>query len=119
MKDKCKCNTCDVDFNEDNGYKYVLDELKATRKHLDEIIDVIEKRMKKDAIIDEVLNTEYDDEDDDININLSELREEDVLTIKNLLRIMQLQNQQKNMKGIRQCYPWTLHPNTSWKTYYY
>lgn len=62
----CGCNgacNADIDFSDDNGYRYVLEELKATRAHIDEIINVIEMRMKKDAIIDKVLDTEYEDED--------------------------------------------------------
>jgi len=62
---KCdaKC-MCDIDFSEDNGYGYILEELKATRAHIDEIIKIVELRMKKDKIIDEVLDTEYPDDED-------------------------------------------------------
>ena len=48
---------CDIDLSNDNGYKYVLDELRATRAQIDNIIKVIEKRIEKDAII----NEEYKD----------------------------------------------------------
>lgn len=65
MMNKCdaKC-MCDIDFSEDNGYGYILEELKATRAHIDEIIKIVELRMKKDKIIDEVLDTEYPDDED-------------------------------------------------------
>lgn len=53
-----------MDFSEDNGYKYVLDELKAIRAHVDKTINLLEKRMEKDKIINEVLSTEYDNEED-------------------------------------------------------
>ena len=59
----CGCNgacNADIDFSDDNGYRYVLEELKATRAHIDEIINVIEMRMKKDAIIDKVMATGED-----------------------------------------------------------
>ena len=59
---KCDCNMCNIDFDSDNGYEYVLDELKTTRDRIDNIIKIIERRMEKDAIINEVLNTEYEDE---------------------------------------------------------
>ena len=53
-----------MDFSEDNGYKYVLDELKAIRAQVDKTINLLEKRMEKDKIINEVLSTEYDNEED-------------------------------------------------------
>lgn len=71
----CGCNgTCnaDIDLSDDNGYRYVLEELKATRAHIDEIINVIEMRMKKDAIIDKVLDTEYENEDTKVSIKNSD-----------------------------------------------
>lgn len=58
---KCDCNMCNLDFSSDNGYEYVLEELKTTRKHIDNVIKIIEKRMEKDAIIEEVLNSCQDD----------------------------------------------------------
>jgi hypothetical protein len=61
-KEKCKCNACNIDFSSDNGYGYVLDELKATRAQIDKIIDVIEKRIEKDALINDILNTDYEDD---------------------------------------------------------
>ena len=66
MTNNCDCNncTCDMDFSEDNGYKYVLDELKAIRTHVDKTINLLEKRIEKDKIINEVLSTEYDNEED-------------------------------------------------------
>ena len=66
MTNNYDCNncTCGIDFSEDNGYKYVLDELKAIRAHVDKTINLLEKRIEKDKIINEVLSTEYDEEDD-------------------------------------------------------
>lgn len=66
-----------MDFSEDNGYKYVLDELKAIRAHVDKTINLLEKRMEKDKIINEVLSTEYDNEEDieDDDIDFYEILE--------------------------------------------
>ena len=50
---------CDIDFSDDNGYGYILDELKATRNRIDNIIKLLESRMEKDNVIDEILNTDY------------------------------------------------------------
>lgn len=79
MTNNCDCNncTCDMDFSEDNGYKYVLDELKAIRAHVDKTINLLEKRMEKDKIINEVLSTEYDNEEDveDDDIDFYEILE--------------------------------------------
>lgn len=79
MTNNCDCNncTCDMDFNEDNGYKYVLDELKAIRAQVDKTINLLEKRMEKDKIINEVLSTEYDNEEDieDDDIDFYEILE--------------------------------------------
>lgn len=68
MMNNCDCDncTCDIDFSEDNGYKYVLDELKAIRAHVDETINLLEKRIEKDKIINEVLSTEYDDDEEEV-----------------------------------------------------
>ena len=80
MRDNCLCGKCntDADWSNDNGYKYVLDELKATRAQIDNIIKVIEGRIQKDAIIDEVLNTEYEDDTqtDDASELLKQLLDE-------------------------------------------
>ena len=59
---KCDCNMCNIDFGSDNGYEYVLEELKATREHIDNVINLMEKRMEKDALIEKVLNTDYEDD---------------------------------------------------------
>ena len=79
MTNNCDCNnrTCDMDFSEDNGYKYVLDELKAIRAQVDKTINLLEKRMEKDKIINEVLSTEYDNEEDieDDDIDFYEILE--------------------------------------------
>ena len=79
MTNNCDCNncTCDMDFSEDNGYKYVLDELKAIRAQVDTTINLLEKRMEKDKIINEVLSTEYDNEEDieDDDIDFYEILE--------------------------------------------
>lgn len=74
----CNCNdcTCDMNFSEDNGYQYILDELKDIRARVDETINLLEKRIEKDKIINEVLSTEYDDEED--NIEEDDIEENDI-----------------------------------------
>lgn len=64
MKKECQkcCDTCDIDFSKDNGYGYAIDELKAVRAHIDDVIRLMETRIEKDAILDEVLNTSYKDD---------------------------------------------------------
>lgn len=59
-----KCNNCKINFNEDDGYNYIVEELKKTRDNIDNIIRQIESRQEKDALINEVLNTDYSDEKD-------------------------------------------------------
>ena len=64
---KKHCNTCNLNLDDD-GYQYTIDELKKIRNNVDNIIGVMEKRKEKDAVINEVLQTEYDeptDKDDD------------------------------------------------------
>jgi len=57
-----KCNNCSVNLSDDNGYGYIVDELKKTRDNIDDIIKKIEARKEKDTIINEVLNTDYENE---------------------------------------------------------
>ena len=107
MTNNCDCNncTCDMDFSEDNGYKYVLDELKAIRAQVDKTINLLEKRMEKDKIINEVLSTEYDNEEDveedDIdfyeileayNKALDTIKQDDVKTSPNWTHTISLPN---------------------------
>ena len=62
---------CSVDF-EDDDYTYIIDELKSIRQHIDKTINLLEKRIEKDNIIEEVLSTDYEDEDDNKDINIDE-----------------------------------------------
>lgn len=61
--DKNKC-MCDINFDEDDGYEFILDELKDIRRRVDKIISLMETRKEKDSMIREILNTDYEDEDD-------------------------------------------------------
>ena len=62
MMNKCGAQCmCDIDFSDDNGYKYTLDELKAIRAHIDKVIKIIESRIKKDAVIDKQSAKKYFD----------------------------------------------------------
>lgn len=116
MMNKCdgKC-MCDIDFSEDNGYGYILEELKATRAHIDEIIKIVELRMKKDKIIDEVLDTEYSD-DEDVLDGLREAVEENQepkkearktnpIDIDTLIKVASINNILN--APMRPTYPWT------------
>lgn len=110
MNKKCACDVCncDIDFSNDNGYGYVLDELKATRDHIDDIIRVIEKRVEKDAIIDEVLNTDYNDEVDEQEIcDIKDNIDLDTLAGAIALSKVLSSNQKK-----KHSYPWwSIYPN--------
>lgn len=110
--DNCSCGQCNIDWSKDNGYKYVLDELKATRAHIDEIINVIEKRIEKDAIIDEVLNTDYpDDEKDDKKQDLSV---DELIKAIALRNVIEGNNTTYNPKRT-QTYPWWgIYPKNIW-----
>ena len=81
---KCDKDLCMCDVNlDDNGYEYILSELKDTRRRLDRIISLIESRQKKDNIIDDVLKSNYDDEECDC-------KEEK--TLNDIIKLMAIQN---------------------------
>ena len=112
MKDtKCECDsTCctNIDWSKDNGYKYILDELKSTRAQIDEIIKVIEMRIEKDAIIDEVLNTDYPDEEDNSSDDKS-------MPVDDLIKAIALERILRDMNKGTRTYPWwSTYPNTTW-----
>lgn len=111
MKKKCNCDICgDVDFSDDNGYKYVLDELKNTRDNIDNIIKVIESRIEKDAIIDEVLNTDYPD--DEYNIDMRTPSDE--ATIKAIEKALSDYDALKRRQRTRRTYPWwSIYPTNT------
>ena len=101
---------CNIDLSDDNGYKYVLDELRATRAQIDNIIKVIEKRIEKDAIINEVLNTDYDDEEEVAK------EEKDETALDAIIKAIAISN---DMNGIntnnRRVYPWWYtYPKNMW-----
>ena len=117
MMNKCDAQCmCDIDFSNDNGYKYILDELKATRAHIDEIIKIIESRIEKDAVIDKVLNTEYPDEDDLLcglseaveNKEIKEKSKIQPLDIDTLIKVAAINNV-LNGPIRRTPYPWNLN----------
>lgn len=120
MNKKCACDMCDIDFSDDNGYRYVLDELKTTRAHIDAIINTIEMRIKKDAIIDEVLSTDYEDEEDaslDNVIERDKLHKDDVTALDSILKAIAINNAMNNVnkKTNRYTYPWwSIYPNNTW-----
>ena len=110
MDKKCSCGMCNIDLSDDNGYKYVLDELRATRAQIDNIIKVIEKRIEKDAIINEVLNTDYDDEEE-----VAE-EEKDETALDAIIKAIAISNA---MNGIninnKRVYPWwSTYPKNMW-----
>lgn len=113
----CNCNLChkDIDWNDDNGYRYILDELVATRAHIDAIINVLEKRIEKDAVINEVLNTDYPDEDvEEDNKKHTDKVLDDLLkelAVRNAMNSIGIKNTN------RRTYPWwSIYPHntTTW-----
>lgn len=101
---------CNIDLSDDNGYKYVLDELRATRAQIDNIITVIEKRIEKDAIINEVLNTDYDDEEE-----VAE-EEKDETALDAIIKAIAISNAMNGTgKNNRRVYPWwSTYPKNMW-----
>lgn len=101
---------CNIDLSDDNGYKYVLDELRATRAQIDNIIKVIEKRIEKDAIINEVLNTDYDDEEE-----VAE-EEKDETALDAIIKAIAISNAMNGTgKNNRRVYPWwSTYPKNMW-----
>ena len=101
---------CNIDLSDDNGYKYVLDELRATRAQIDNIIKVIEKRIEKDAIINEVLNTDYDDEEEVAK------EEKDETALDAIIKAIAISNAMNGTsKNNRRVYPWwSTYPKNMW-----
>ena len=99
-----------IDLSDDNGYKYVLDELRATRAQIDNIIKVIEKRIEKDAIINEVLNTDYEDEEE-----VAE-EEKDETALDAIIKAIAISNAMNGIdKNNRRVYPWwSTYPKNMW-----
>ena len=119
MKDdsnNCACNQCgiDADWSKDNGYKYVLDELKSTRAHIDEIIKVIEMRIEKDAIIDEVLNTDYPDDTQDDNKEKDDNKHD--IDIDDFVKAIAIQKVLDSLTPYSKKYPsyWSAPSKTRW-----
>lgn len=101
---------CNIDLSDDNGYKYVLDELRATRAQIDNIIKVIEKRIEKDAIINEVLNTDYDDEEEVTK------EEKDDTALDAIIKAIAISNAMNGTgKNNKRVYPWwSTYPKNMW-----
>lgn len=110
MDKKCSCDMCNIDLSNDNGYKYVLDELRATRAQIDNIIKVIEKRIEKDAIINEVLNTDYDDEEEVAK------EEKDDTALDAIINAIAISNAMNGIgKNNKHVYPWrATYPIDTW-----
>lgn len=110
MDKKCSCDMCNIDLSDDNGYKYVLDELRATRAQIDNIIKVIEKRIEKDAIINEVLNTDYDDEEEVAK------EEKDDTALDAIIKAIAISNAMNGTgKNNKRIYPWwSTYPKNMW-----
>ena len=109
MDKKCSCDMCNIDLSNDNGYKYVLDELRATRAQIDNIIKVIEKRIEKDAIINEVLNTDYDEEE-------VAKEEKDDTALDAIIKAIAISNAMNGIgKNNKHVYPWwSTYPKNMW-----
>lgn len=101
---------CNIDLSNDNGYKYVLDELRATRAQIDNIIKVIEKRIEKDAIINEVLNTDYDSEEEVAK------EEKDETALDAIIKAIAISNAVNGINtNNKRVYPWwSTYPKNMW-----
>ena len=65
MMNDCNCGFCS-DFEYSDNYDDIIEQLKETRNSIDRMIRTLEQRKKKDNIINQILNTEYEKEDEDI-----------------------------------------------------
>lgn len=65
MKNKCTCDCCSTDSYA-NDYDDIIEQLKETRDSIDKMIQALEHRKVKDNVINQILNTEYEDEDADV-----------------------------------------------------
>ena len=63
MKDKCECNCCSIDGSY-SDYDDIIEQLKETRDSIDKMIKALEHRKVKDNVINDILNTEYEDDDE-------------------------------------------------------
>lgn len=58
----CKGNCCDTSPSD---YDDIIEQLKETRNSIDRMIKALEQRKVKDNVINQILNTEYEDESED------------------------------------------------------
>lgn len=64
MMNDCNCGCSVFEYYDD--YDDIIEQLKETRNSIDRMIRTLEQRKKKDNIINQILNTEYEKEDEDI-----------------------------------------------------
>ena len=61
----CNCSDNFCNIKKSNEFDYIIEELKKTRDNIDKTINLLESRIKKDGIIEEILSTNYDDEEEE------------------------------------------------------
>lgn len=99
-KGSCMCN---MNFDDDNGYEYILNELKDIKARTDKVISLMEARKEKDSIINQVLNTEYEDEN-----------QRDLIPVDDLIKAL------ISKRALRQSHPWSRKNETNdiWYTWF-
>lgn len=75
----CNCSDNFCNIKKSNEFDYIIEELKKTRDNIDKTIDLLESRIKKDSIIEEILSTDYDDEEEEEKSGLTDEEIEDII----------------------------------------
>ena len=66
MQNECECGCCsDVHLND---YDEIIAQLKETRDNIDKMITSLEHRKVKDSVINQILNSDYEEEDCNVDI---------------------------------------------------
>lgn len=82
----CNCSDNFCNIKKSNEFDYIIEELKKTRDNIDKTIDLLESRIKKDSIIEEILSTDYDDEEEEEKNGLTDDEIEDIIKFISVVR---------------------------------
>lgn len=74
----CNCSDNFCNIKKSDEFDYIIEELKKTRDNIDKTINLLESRIKKDGIIEEILSTNYDDEEEE-KLDLTDEEIEDII----------------------------------------